>query len=102
MDATHFTPRHGEVFCKETFIKLQFLPKQKGYMKGHACKPDGGELREVVMAIDEADEDFQDEQADVRVLQQREGQERVQEGAGQSRQHVGALEAARHLHGRGT
>lgn len=54
------------------------------------------------MAIDEADEDFKHEQADVCVLQQREGQERVQERAGKSHQHVGALEAACHLHGRRT
>lgn len=54
------------------------------------------------MAIDEADQDLEDEQAYVRVLQQREGQERVQEGAGQSRQHVRALEAACHLDSRRT
>lgn len=54
------------------------------------------------MAIDEADEDFEDEQADVCVLQQCEGQERVQEGAGHGRQHVRALESTRHLDGRGT
>lgn len=54
------------------------------------------------MAIDEADEDFEDEQADMCVLQQCKGQEWVQEGAGQSYQHVCALEAARHLDSRGT
>lgn len=49
------------------------------------------------MAIDEADEDVQDQQADLRILHQREGEQRVQEGRRQGRQHVGGLEAHSHL-----
>ena len=49
------------------------------------------------MTIDEADEDVQDQQADLGVLHQREGEQRVQERRGQGCQHVGGLEAHRHL-----
>lgn len=49
------------------------------------------------MAIDDADENLQDQQAHLGVLHQREGEQRVQEGGGQGCQHVGGLEAHRHL-----
>lgn len=49
------------------------------------------------MPVDEAQQDLEDQQPHLRVLVQREGQQRLQEGAGQRRQHVGGLEACRHL-----
>lgn len=45
------------------------------------------------MAIDEADEDFEDEEAYLSILHEGRGEQPVQEGAGKSRQHVTALEA---------
>lgn len=45
------------------------------------------------MAIDEADEDLEDKEADLRVLHEGCGEQPVQEGAGKRRQHVTALEA---------
>lgn len=51
------------------------------------------------MPVDEAQEDLEDQQPHLRVLVQREGQQRLQEGAGQRRQHVGGLETGRHLEG---
>lgn len=51
------------------------------------------------MPVDEAQEDLEDQQPHLRILVQREGQQRLQEGAGQRRQHVGGLETCRHLEG---
>lgn len=45
------------------------------------------------MAIDEADEDFEDEEANLSILHEGRGEQPVQEGAGKRRQHVTALEA---------
>lgn len=45
------------------------------------------------MAIDEADEDLEDKEADLSVLHEGSRQQPVQEGAGKRRQHVAALEA---------
>lgn len=49
------------------------------------------------MPVDEAQQDLEDQQPHLRVLVQGEGEQRLQEGAGQRRQHVGGLEACRHL-----
>lgn len=59
--------------------------------------PDGLELVLVPMAINEADEDLKDKEADLCVFHQSCREEPVQEGAGQSRQHVAALESSRDL-----
>lgn len=45
------------------------------------------------MAIDEADEDLEDEEAYLGILHEGGGEQPVQEGAGKRRQHVTALEA---------
>lgn len=45
------------------------------------------------MAIDEADEDFEDEEAYLSILHEGRGEQPVQESAGKRRQHVTALEA---------
>ena len=49
------------------------------------------------MAIDEAEQDVDHQQADLGVFGEGEGEQRLQERAGQRRQHVGGLEARRHL-----
>jgi len=49
------------------------------------------------VAIDEADEDLEDEEADLSVLHESCREQPVQEGAGKSREHVTALEAHRDL-----
>ena len=49
------------------------------------------------MAIDEAEQDVDHQQADLWVFGEGEGEQRLQERAGQGRQHVGGLEAGRHL-----
>lgn len=58
-----------------------------------------GELGGVVVPVNEAQENLEDQQPHLRILVQREGQQWLQEGAGQSRQHVGGLETCRHLEG---
>ena len=59
--------------------------------------PGCGEPGGVVAPIDERDEDGQNQQADLRILHQGEGEQRLQEGGGQRRQQVAALIALRHL-----
>lgn len=49
------------------------------------------------MAIDEADEDLEDKEADLSVFHEGCGEEPVQESAGKCREHVTALEAHRDL-----
>lgn len=64
---------------------------------GSQHRPYVGELGRVVVPVDEAQEDLQDQQPYLRILVEREGQQRLQEGAGQRRQHVGGLETCCHL-----
>lgn len=59
--------------------------------------PDGGEFLTVSMAINEADEDLEDKEADLSILHEGCGEQPVQEGAGKRCEHVAALEAHRDL-----
>ena len=49
------------------------------------------------MAIDEADEDLEDKEADLSILHKGCGEQPVQEGAGKCREHITALETHRDL-----
>lgn len=59
--------------------------------------PDGGEFLPVPVAIDEADEDLKDKEADLSILHEGCREQPVQEDTGKCREHVTALEAHRDL-----
>lgn len=52
----------------------------------------------VPLAVDEADQDLEDKETDLRVFHQGRREQPVQEGAGKGREHVGALETYGDLH----
>lgn len=52
-------------------------------------------------SVNERGEDGQNKKADLRILHQREGQQRLQEGRGQRRQQVATFVMLRHLRPRG-
>lgn len=63
----------------------------------HSHVPYVGELWPVVVSVDKTEQDLKHQQTNLRVLRQREGQQRLQEGAGQRCEHIGGLKTCCYL-----
>lgn len=85
---THYSPHGSLVSGSSGVVSVEVWP---------GCGEPGG----VVASVNERGEDGQNKQADLRILHQREGQQRLQERRGQRRQQVATFVMLWHLRHRG-